>query len=227
MLNYKIFLMRVLQYTLGAFLLGAALAACNKVLDTQNLSGVTPDNVWKDPNLTRLFLDNIYGNRPGFDNANPPMQDDITDEARISGSGNATNVLQGSWTSSSNISNFDYWAYADVRKCNEFLSAMQTQSNLPQAAKTQYMGECRFLRALIYFDMVKRYGGIPIITQPQALTDNLNVKRNSIDECFKFMASECDSAAAMLPYKDQMQAGRANKGAALALKSRILLFYAS
>ena len=131
MLNHKFSVMRILIFnriiknTLIAFLLGCALASCNKVLNTQNLSAVTSNDVWKDPNLTRLFLDNIYGNRPGFDNGNPPIQDVIADEARIGATtGNPFNILQGNWNSSSNY--FDYWAYADVRKCNEFLAAMQT-----------------------------------------------------------------------------------------------------
>ncbi|WP_167021305.1 RagB/SusD family nutrient uptake outer membrane protein [Chitinophaga sp. Cy-1792] len=201
-------------------------SSCTRVLEKNSLNQVDSDAIWKDENLTRLFLNNIYANRPGFDNGNPPIQDNICDETRIGAStGNPFNILAGAWTSSSNY--FDYWAYADVRKANEFIQGITTKSTIKESLKKQYLGEAKFLRAITYFDMVKRYGGVPIITEPQDINDDLLVKRNTIDECYQFIVKECDEAAAILPDKGQTQTGRATRGAALALKSRALLFYAS
>lgn len=219
--------MNNLRYLITLLLITGLLASCNKdVLDQKNLASFSDDEVWKDVNLTRLFLDNIYAGRPGFDNANPPIVDNICDETRIGATtGNPFNILQGTWTPSSNY--FDYWKYDEVRKTNEFLKGIKEKSTLAQGLKDQFTGEARFLRALIYFDMVKRYGGVPIITEPQGRDEDLFVKRNSVDDCYKFIFKELDEAAALLPYKDKIASGRANKGAAMALKSRALLFYAS
>jgi hypothetical protein len=220
--------MKNLKYLILLSSLTVVLFSCSKVLDKPNLSSFTDDQVWQDPNLTRLFLDNIYGSRPGFDNANPPILDNIVDETRIGATtGNPFNILQGTWTAASGYATFDYWAYNDIRKANEFLVGIKTKSTLAQALKDQYTGEATFLRALMYFDMVKRYGGVPIISAPQAITDSLYVKRNTLDECYAFILKDLDAAAALLPYKDKIASGRANKGAAMALKSRVLLFYAS
>ncbi|MES2276119.1 MAG: RagB/SusD family nutrient uptake outer membrane protein [Bacteroidota bacterium] len=219
--------MKTLKYLIPVIVLYSLFTACTKgVLDKANLSSVTADDVWKDANLTRLFLDNIYASRPGFDNANPPIVDNIADECRIGAStGNPFNIMQGVWTPSSNY--FDYWAYGDVRKANEFIKGIKEKSTLSQALKDQYTGEAKFLRALIYFDMIKRYGGVPIITEPQGRDDSLFVRRNTVDESYSFLFKELDEAAALLPYKDKMATGRATKGAAMALKARALLFYAS
>ncbi|RAJ87828.1 putative outer membrane starch-binding protein [Chitinophaga dinghuensis] len=211
---------------IALLLVAVLLSSCTKVLDKNSLNQVDSDAVWKDENLTRLFLNNIYANRPGFDNGNPPIQDNICDETRISGtSGTPFTIMSGAWSATSNY--FDYWAYADVRKANEFILGITTKSTLKDALKNQYLGEAKFLRAITYFDMVKRYGGVPIITLPQDMSDDLLVKRNTIDECYQFIVKECDEAAALLPDKGKTQNGRATRGAALALKSRALLFYAS
>jgi len=98
-------------------------------------------------------------------------------------------------------------------------------------------GECHFLKALFYFELVKRYGGVPIIDQ--ALDYNQpstwqGLKRNSVDECFKYIASLCDKAAVIIPDSVRTSAatswyesGRATFGAIKALKARVLLYAAS
>lgn len=93
--------------------------------------------------------------------------------------------------------------------------------------------EARFLRAYYYFELVKRYGGVPIITEPTKLNSDLKeFPRESLNKCIEFIVDECDSAATNLPAPDRMQdiannLGRASKGAALGLKCRVLLYAAS
>ncbi|MDR2683059.1 MAG: RagB/SusD family nutrient uptake outer membrane protein [Dysgonamonadaceae bacterium] len=91
--------------------------------------------------------------------------------------------------------------------------------------------EARFLRAFYYFELIKRYGGVPLITEPVGLDyDFASVKRDSLSKCIQFIVSECDSAAANLPSRTTDPAnnlGRAIKGSALGLKCRTLLYAAS
>ena len=93
--------------------------------------------------------------------------------------------------------------------------------------------EARFLRAYYYFELVKRYGGVPIITEPLGLKSDLSAfSRDSLSACIRFIVSECDSAAAVLQAPDRMtdvanNLGRATKGAAMGLKCRALLYAAS
>jgi SusD family. len=89
-------------------------------------------------------------------------------------------------------------------------------------------GEVHFLRAYLYHNLVSMYGGVPIIKKTFGLTDDFNVPRDSYDNCIKFIVSDLDSAAALLPLSySGNDIGRATKGAALALKSRVLLYAAS
>ena len=86
-------------------------------------------------------------------------------------------------------------------------------------------GEVHYLRAYIYHNLVSMYGGVPIITKAYTLSDEFLVQRDSFEDCVKFIVDECDAAASALSVN--VDKGRASKGAALALKSRVLLHAAS
>lgn len=89
--------------------------------------------------------------------------------------------------------------------------------------------EGRFLRAFYYFELIKRYGGVPILQSSLTLGDDYSsITRKSLSECVNFIVNECDAVAAVLPeYYDDADLGRATKGAALALKAKVLLYAAS
>lgn len=98
-------------------------------------------------------------------------------------------------------------------------------------------GECYFLKSFFYFELVKRYGGVPIIDQPldynQASTWQ-GMQRNTVDECFKYIVDLCDKAAVIIPDSVRTssatswyESGRATYGAIKALKARALLYAAS
>jgi hypothetical protein len=98
-------------------------------------------------------------------------------------------------------------------------------------------GECYFLKAFFYFELVKRYGGVPVIDQALEFTEPSKWKglpRNSVDECFKYIVSLCDKAAVIIPdsvrtssVTSWYESGRATYGAIKALKARALLYAAS
>ncbi|MCW3091462.1 MAG: RagB/SusD family nutrient uptake outer membrane protein [Ferruginibacter sp.] len=98
-------------------------------------------------------------------------------------------------------------------------------------------GECYYLKAFFYFELVKRYGGVPTIDK--ALDYNQpatwkGLSRNTVDECFKYITALCDKAAVIIPDSVRTssstswyESGRATNGAIKALKSRALLYGAS
>jgi hypothetical protein len=121
----------------------------------------------------------------------------------------------------------DYWPYWNIRNANEFIVGMRN-SSFNKEFIDQKVAEARYLRAHEYWQMVKRYGGVPILTEPQdvdAPIEELNVPRNSEQEVYDFIASEMDAIAEVLPEDDEP--GRVDKYTALALKSRAMLYAAS
>jgi hypothetical protein len=93
------------------------------------------------------------------------------------------------------------------------------------------IGEVHFLRAYFYHNLVRLHGGVPIMTRTYGLEEeSYEVPRNTLRECVDYIVAYADSAASMLPLKweyGDANLGRANKAAAMSLKSRILLWAAS
>lgn len=121
----------------------------------------------------------------------------------------------------------DYWPYGNIREANNFIEGLKS-SDFDQSYIDQKTAEARFCRAMMYFQMVKRYGGVPILTKAQSSdesVDQLNVPRDSEQDVYDFIASEMDDIAQVLP--DDGDEGRADKYAALALKSRAMLYAGS
>jgi hypothetical protein len=147
----------------------------------------------------------------------------------------------GTWSQMNTVD--DVWAvnYKGIRAANLFLdkSLGQTfeenkyQSGYDKAMlkynNLQY--EVRYLRAYFYFELMKRYGGVPLETKVLTEQDANSVSRATYDEVSNFIVNECDAAAKFLPkfYDDSYgtETGRVTRMAALALKARVLLYGAS
>lgn len=122
--------------------------------------------------------------------------------------------------------------WAAIRKANIFLTEIQKANMADASVKARLTAEVKILRAFFYLEMIKMYGGMPIIKEriPDDF-DYTTLKRNSFAECAAFIASECDAALteSNLPYRITIEGerGRFTKAIALAVKSEALLFSAS
>ncbi|MDR2118444.1 MAG: RagB/SusD family nutrient uptake outer membrane protein [Tannerellaceae bacterium] len=211
-------------------------SACDDFLDKQPLDQYGEGAVWGDLALMETFVNNIYYEIPhGFLGKIGMMM--ICDEGMRTSDRGASDVTK-SLVTPSNYSIFDSqplqqgmrWSniYKQVRACNLFLEQAEQHSYEDRAFKDRLTGEVHFLRAYYYHILAFMYGGHPIITKSYGLTDDPLVSRNPFAECITFISEECDRAAALLPLRHEAQhLGRATKGAALALKSRVLLYAAS
>lgn len=197
----------------------ALLPSCASVLDKEDMNSISEDKVWADPTLATAFVNGLYVSIPGWD----VSLADATDEATGGGS-----WCYGTVTPDSPIW---YWPYSNIRNTNTFIQNIQDPSVCSienEQLKSRLLAEARFIRAYLYFEMVKRYGGVPLLTKPQELTDDLMVRRNSTKECFDFIITELEACSQVLPDSyDAADEGRVTKGAAQSFLGRVLLFRAS
>ncbi len=115
-----------------------------------------------------------------------------------------------------------------LRSINTVLERLDEVPGLTASEYDQFKGEVLFIRALLNLEMLKRYGGFPIVDKRFLLTDNLMIPRSTIEECVNFIIGDCDAAAALLPASNTgIMRGRATKLAAMMVKSRTLLLAAS
>lgn len=209
--------MKKIQFILTVTLV-ALLSSCLDVLDKKDLGSISSNNVWVDPVLATAYVNALYTYIPGWDHGLA----DATDEATGGGAWTNGNVTPDEpiW----------YWPYDQIRYANTFIQNIQdrTLTTIDESLAARLCFEARFVRAYLYFELVKRYGGVPIITIPQKQTDNLMVERNSTKDCFQFIFDELNACVNGLPDTyDAASLGRITKGAAKAFLGRAWLFRAS
>jgi starch-binding outer membrane protein, SusD/RagB family len=155
-----------------------------------------------------------------------------SDEAIPNIPGSNVDILtNGSWSpSSTNPDNQWDFNYQYIRSANIGLENLDMLPATSATLRKQLYGELIFIRAFAHFELIRRYGGIPLVTRTLTLDEDLNIPRNSFGECVNFVVSQCDTAVKYLLTPDAAsggQLGRISTGAAMALKSRMLLYAAS
>jgi starch-binding outer membrane protein, SusD/RagB family len=228
---------------LMAACLAFTIFSCKKnILDVKPTAFVSDATLWADLNLVDQFVNNIYGTLPsgfnrkdfgegdGFEwSRGMSIMDAGTDDADGKLDAKVQLFNTADITPSFTPYNQDIWTfnYNAIRKCNVLLSRIDGVPG-DAAIKSRYKGEALFIRAFCYADLIKTYGGVPLILTAQEITDDLLVPRNTYDECVTQIVKDCDEAAAILPTTyGAANLGRATKGAALSVKARTYLYKAS
>ncbi len=165
-----------------------------------------------------------------------------TDEAQYAlETGAVNNYINGGWSAAnpySNTWNKSYTAIAEVcmylEKIDQAdISDWQYNSSYPNWIQQMelFPYELRFLRAYFYFELLRTYGDVPLVTTTLTNEQANNIKRTPADEIVQFIVDELDAVAPYLPvsYVTEVGAeiGRATRVAAFALQARTLLYAAS
>ncbi|MFT3947041.1 MAG: RagB/SusD family nutrient uptake outer membrane protein [Agriterribacter sp.] len=207
---------------------GILFSACNKdFLNTLPLDKPPATTVWADPSLSEAFVTDIYNvYHDGI--LNQESMDCISDNA-LYNFGRA-DIMEGNISPSAPgwVNNTYEWGemYLRIRATNLALENLATAS-FDASLADRLKGETYFLRAHCYNQLLRYYGGVPLIKSSYSLTTpDFSIARNTYEECVNSIVSDLDSAALLLDGKT-LGLGRATKGAAMALKARVLLYAAS
>ncbi len=228
---------KILGYSMMMLALIFATTSCDDVLEQKAVDAFNEESVFEDLNLTKAYLGRCYDYIGVDDNMLLGLREDLlagaTDEClcihRPTYYPNVKGIMSpdelghfGNWRF-----NWISWSlYKNIKNVNVFLAnvdAVPTETSTDETNKARYKAEAYFIRAFDYANLMRSYGGLVLIDTPFELdADFLSVTRSSLDATLDFILADCDKAIAGLPTKDGMEQGRATKGAAAALKSRIL-----
>lgn len=202
--------------------------ACKKnIFDKKDLSGVDPD-IWNLESATNLYINKTY------DLAMPnwPVPGGLHNTSDENNSANAA-LLTGALTdnsvtdiASNNTASTDQ--YFTIRRINLGIQGIE-EGTMPDSVKAKLKGQLYFFRAYIYFNLVKLYGGVPLVLKSQDINnDELNVSRSKSSVCFEQIAKDLDSCYGLpKSWNLTTDGGRITKGVALALKGKALMYWAS
>lgn len=235
---------RIRIFAIAALLSGLTLTSCESFFDVDLDNQANLDEIFSQATTTKRYLQHIY--------SYIPMEEEIigsegwvvprSDEALYS----FTNDVYYNYYKTGNYSSatpdmgsryYNYWAknYQAIQQCSIFLANVdKDKEDLPEVIA--YMkAEARFLRAYYYFCLFRQYGPV-FIWGDQLADDNIDpasIDRHTVEQNIGFIVGELDAILNDLPLKvsdlqqENLFQGRATRGAALALKSRVLLYAAS
>ncbi len=215
-----------------------SLASCKKVLDKQDLTTIPGDLIFNDSTMAILNVDYIYsqnlpdwGGNVGGDVSGKAaiLSDEVYGESKFfEGTLTADDVTDiGRGLDPNNN-------WGKIRSINDFIRDIEA-GTLPLATKNRMKAQVLFFRAFRYFDLVRLYGGVPLVlTSLPGIGDqakeDARLPRSKTSECFQQIVKDLDTAMKYLPGRWQDPGknwGRITKGAAAAFKGRVLLTYAS
>ncbi|MDP4210809.1 MAG: RagB/SusD family nutrient uptake outer membrane protein [Bacteroidota bacterium] len=242
--------MKFKQIIIAGVILSISLFSCTKnFMDERNIE--------TDVNMTQLYtyyafaqnaVTNLYSYLPdGFWTS--LYMEGATDNAEITdGSNKYQQFNSGGWSQLTNpddvwsnyftgIRNANLylanWTKVDIKYIQNGITGTDSTAIYNARLNVKYLrAQAIALKAYFYFELIKRYGGVPIIDIPldySQASSWKNLKRNTLDECVKYISTLCDTAAAIIPVTPPSwyEAGRLTNGAILSLKSRLLLYAAS
>ncbi|WP_159637641.1 RagB/SusD family nutrient uptake outer membrane protein [Sphingobacterium composti Ten et al. 2007 non Yoo et al. 2007] len=192
--------------------------------------------VWTDPTVVELYLNGLYsefktfqfGVFPGlgYDNAMDALADGMKFTSTVSGNGTVNILISNANQFSPSSVGLNYWSagYNRIRRINEFIDGIKHKSTLSETEKIKIEAESRFIRAYVYHWLAKIHGSVVILKDINEY-DVKDRQRSSEAEVYDFMIEDLKFAAANLG--NTSLAGRANKGTANALLSRVALYAGS
>lgn len=231
-------------FKISILLIVAAIYSSCEYLEYDEASYNTKQDVFTDFERTKKFLTGVYTYLPDdFNSIDGAMRESATDNAEhVWDLSNIQRFNNGSWSAIQPLDNI--WAnmYSGIRAANLFLK--ETEGKIYDDLRwndeyseiieqfDMYPYEARFLRALYYFELIKRYKNVPLITKVLTPEEANTVSQASFDDVVNFIVDECNATAKVLPvdhndFSSVSETGRATRGAAMALKARVLLYAAS
>ena len=210
-------------------------------LDYDETSGKTKEEAYAYFDNMNQMVAYVYTFLPvDFGRVSDAMMESATDDSVYTWENNSIyNINNGTWSALKQVDNG--WTFWDgIRSANSFLENFDPEvlkrfeynENYDEMTTkaSMFMFEVRFLRAFYLFELAKRYGDIPLLTRTYEQDEINSVEKTPFTQVIDFIAQECSEIAPELPisHKDFWnETGRVTRGAALALKSRALLYAAS
>lgn len=205
-----------------------AMAGCDndEFLDREPTNILGEDQVWENEDLVFSVLADLYNRLPDYQGLENWWEYANFDEIFASNAGDYWRHQNQEY----GYGDWGMWDYGFIRDLNLFIQKCEVAESLSEGSRSRFLAEAKFIRAMVYFEHVKRMGGVPLILEPLEYDYSgdpsyLQYPRAKEHEIYDFVISEMEEVKNDLP--DGGTRSRATKGAALALISRAALYAGS
>ncbi|MDD4439172.1 MAG: RagB/SusD family nutrient uptake outer membrane protein [Tissierellia bacterium] len=203
-----------------------SLSSCSDFLEREPDKILSDDQIFSDAIMIKSVLSNFYGRITWGQHIDDSYSYTILDEAAKTDGGpdNRGGFEDDRWR---------VYDYSLLRNLNQFLKGVRASTVLDNTTQKQLEGEARFIRAWLYFNMVRGMGGMPIVGDevfeytPGMDITALQYPRSTEAELYDYIIDECDAIKDFLPVEPSVNGARATKWAALMLKARAAIYAGS
>jgi hypothetical protein len=196
-------------------------SGCEKYLDVKPVSSITSSSFWNEPGDCEAYLVGIYNSMRTRLNTELYGEDrgDSFEPGHIG-------PVSEAWAQSLSAANAPSWSgfYNTIYHINRLLGEIDKIDFVVQDDKNRILAETHALRALIYFQMAKIWGDVPLVTEPTQNADVELVGRSSVNEVFTFINQEIDAALSLFHREGYVDKNRMSKPAVYALQADVKMW---
>jgi starch-binding outer membrane protein, SusD/RagB family len=228
--------MKLKHFIFAILALSGALVSCKDYLNIPPMNVVQDKDLFTDAAGMTVYLSRMYSQMPFEDFKYSPARQFFDDWLVTPGANSGESLGRDAgtaMTSEGYSRNGAYWgrAFNLLRDANRLLETLPDyKANFSEADYNHYIGEGYFARAMVFYAMAKRYGGIPLVTSvlkyPEVPVDQLEIARSTEEETWNQVLADFDLAIANLSATSPKR-GYANKYVAYGFKSEAMLFAGS
>lgn len=209
---------RYFQYLLPFVLL---MACESEFLDRAPLDTPTMGTFWQTPEQAEMWVNNLYNGLGQVEN--DTQFEAFSDNAFGRAGTHANSIANGLFDTNDPKVRY-WWNYRYVRLCQEFFEYVERVPDMPESKLKELSAQVRFILAYQYYMLTTLYGDVPLVTNPLRF-DESDIPKNTKEQVLDYLFDQLNLAITDLPVSwPASQNGRITKGAALALKTRVLLY---
>ncbi len=198
------------------------LVSCNEdFLEKNPLNAPSSATFWTSADNAKMWVNNLYNGLPNANNYIVNFSDNSYCRTKPNTMGGE--IANGTFQANSTIVAGE-WDYETIRGCLDFFDNVEKIPDITEEKKSGLTGQVRFILAFKYFWMMSLFRDIPLVTSPLSIEES-DVPKSPKSEILTYVLQQVDKAIEELPLTwPESETGRATKGAALALKARVLLY---
>lgn len=209
-----------ISYKLPLICLVFFASSCSDFLERYPLDAPSMETFWMTPDQAEMWVNNLYTGLDGMEDA---KYEPFSDNAFGRDSHGANNIAKGTFETN-DLRVREGWDYRHIRLCLEYFENVDRIPNMPQELLDKLSGQVHFLLAYRYYKLITFYRDVPLVTRSLSV-DESDVPVSPKAEVLAYLLNELDAAISLLPVDwPASENGRITKGAALALKARVLLY---
>jgi len=201
-----------------------ALISCDEAfLDQYPKDELSAGSFWKSEQDAEMFVNDIYNALPMF-----LIDDDVNSDNALHGIKWAEGDIAKGIYDPMNTTFAGHWEdnYETIRKSNVLLENIVNIADIDATARERIIAQALFFRAYAHFELAKIFGDIPLVDRTLSLDESYTMVRDPLSQVVDFIVKDLSDAANALPIEwEAAEYGRITKGAALAFKARVELFF--